>query len=232
MKKSNYFSIISAIILSVVLSSCASTKSESLYASPKPITVNYKRVKENYSYLATSLYYPSIVKYEKLDSKIKEVIYEDWNDFNEYAKSHKDIGGFIYNLDSVVRNQGDLISVKLLVTKAIKEEKGRVKAITICFNKENEEFLTIKDVSPYDEEKLSELCYKALSFNIIDQNMYFLNEEELEDMEEKIKNATLPEIRNFSCFTIEGDSLCIYFNDLLSAEYSEEIPKAELVFRD
>ena len=233
MKKSSLANCVlglSLIIFTCFLTSCASTKGVEEVVAQKPDSITYERMYEQLEYLTTTIYYPVIGDYKDLNTKIEELVKENWTVFKDWAKVNWDgeSSPYEYTSRTDVRTRNNIISVKISNKEKLSKDNYNATVTTLCFNKDKKKFLSISDVNPYSVEELSKLCKESLINSYVNAKRFHFSDEVKTDFINKIEEVTSPSIENFENFDLEGDDLCIYFNGILPINPYDDVAKATI----
>ncbi len=147
--------------------------------------------------------YPS-TDYKKLNKKIKKFINGEINDFEKITlNSNKTTYYLIINYKGFYKSS--FISYIFFTESYTKGAHPIHLIYTICYDKENDKFITIEDlinINPNILQEMSKYTYDTFS----NTNLY-----KRQDLKSWLKEGTLPVKKNFQNFLFSKDGLIIYF---------------------
>lgn len=221
------------VLLVLMFASCATTnaKKSRVTGELSPFYYETKKYTKSVYYLETDISYPSFMELETLSAKIQKDIMTAYYDFEATAsaewKALDDARGetgatdetppFEYRVNSTTTEVGNDLSVLVETYTFTGGAHGETKLSSYTFDNSNGVYPTIEELTGKNDEALSQYCRSYLKTTLDYDDG---TPESIASRDEWIQNGTMPEHKTFSVFTINEDSVTVYFAQYEVAPYS------------
>ncbi|HBG65859.1 MAG TPA: hypothetical protein DDW78_05250 [Treponema sp.] len=208
----------------------------SLPSSPAAPSSAYtvKTVKENLSYVESDIAYPSFEGIGALDAAVKDAVLtnynsfkvlarKNWTDLDAYRREEPGAGGvtppFEYNVQHKVFRGKRFVSVLLTSYEYDGGAHGNTTLRSFTYDVESGKIIPLTEASALSYAQLSALCRQKLVAALVDADAS-LSSEQRRLLTAMIDSGTAADAEHFSCFTIDGKTITVYFEPYAVAPYA------------
>ena len=193
------------------------------------LIISYINIIENTDSLNVNVMYPEIKGCSKLNDIIYKNINNNINELITLAEENSKVSTGHYEIisKSNVTTSDDIVSVFLDTYYYCGGAHGNQSLTTYNYNLKSKKLVSLDVLLGKSFEEISIICKKELKENLITSDIE-LPEESRNILNEMIEKGTDPISENFSLFTINNDSITVYFEPYQVAPYNYGVQKVEI----
>lgn len=240
--------IFPVLIAVLLLASCVTNPKSEDSGEKKGGKTSYaytvSHIKENSDSLVSDISYPQFADFPALSRRIENTVTSNYNNFKSFSKSEwqnlnelnkknnakSNLPPYEYFAESSVSFSGTVISVYLETYIFNGGAHGNVTIQTFAYDAASSEFLNIVQATGFSYQELSNACKNALTDKLINSNKE-ITQVQKETFLESINTAVFPAASNFERFTVDKNSLTVYYEPYEVAPYSYGIQKVTFKFK-